>query len=367
MTELAAAPVREQAIHWWVLLHSEDATPADHRAFGEWVMRSPERIAAYLNVARLEVGLKSGAVQWPDTTVDALVREAREQADDNVVALTSRTAAHQSPAEDAVPVRSPSPLRWVWRAAAVVLLGLSLITWQQQQPQPNLTYATEIGEQRSVLLDDGSLVTLNTDSAIEVAFTSDRRLVQLPKGEALFDVSHDAQRPFEVQVGDVKFRAIGTQFNVDRRDDRTAVTVVEGKVALVPVQAGTSSASRDSSMHADDIEAVLSAADRIVIAANGERSISRLENPALATSWLKRQLVFNDRPLREIAGELNRYNRERIVIQDEELADQAITGVIQLNDPAAFVEFVSGIPGVRSAQSSDGTFVISVAPVRQSP
>lgn len=55
------------------------------------------------------------------------------------------------------------------------------------------------------------------------------------------------------------------------------------------------------------------------------------------------------------------------MIQDEELADQAITGVIQLNDPAAFVEFVSGIPGVRSAQSSDGTFVISVAPVRQSP
>jgi transmembrane sensor len=366
MSELADAPVREQAIHWWILLNSDDATPADQRAFGEWMMRSPERIAAYLDVARLEFGLKSGAVEWPGTTVETLIRDAREQADDNVVALAPHTAAAESLTEDEAPVRPASPLRWVWRTAAVVLLGLFSITWQQPS-LPKLIYATEIGEQRSVRLDDGSLVTLNTDSTIEVAFTRDRRLVRLPKGEALFAVSHDPQRPFEVQVGDVKFRAIGTQFNVDRREDHTAVTVVEGKVALVPVQAGAGSASRDSSMHAHDIEAVLSAADRIVIGANGERSLSRLENPGLATSWLKRQLVFNERPLREIAAELNRYNRERIVIQDEELAEQTVTGVIQLHAPGAFVEFVSGIPGVSSAQSSDGTFVISAAPMRQSP
>ena len=71
-------PIAEQAAEWWVLLHSDAASAADHREFGEWVARSPERVAAYLQTARLSSALQSDTVRWPDTPPEALIREARQ-------------------------------------------------------------------------------------------------------------------------------------------------------------------------------------------------------------------------------------------------------------------------------------------------
>lgn len=371
------ASTMDQAIRWWVLLHCEGASAADHREFGEWVALSPERVAAYLHVARLMRGLKSGSVKWPDTPAETLIREAKA-ATAEVVPLSritaQRTAAREEeatqPAEPLVTVRDESraPKGKYWQAAAVALLGIFIVAWYLVLANP--VYRTAVGEQRSVLLDDGSRVTLNTDSTVEVRFRNDRRLVRLPKGEALFEVAHDASRPFDVQVGATIFRAIGTQFNVDKRDDHTTVTVVDGKVAVVsraqladqrsspaaPFE-GTSSANADiPHAHAT----VLSAADRMVISTSGTKTLSRLADPSIATAWLKRQLIFDNRPLSEVAEELNRYNHERIVIEGDELRGQAISGVIQLNDPAAFLAFIGGIPGVEIAKSGEGVYIVTL-------
>lgn len=368
-TDSAAPSLQSQAIHWWVLLHSEDATAADHREFGAWIARSPEHIASYLNVGRLLLGLKSKSVVWPHTPAETLIREAQLdralEAQVKVVSLASRLSSGPQLVRDhcTMPESARSNrriARWVGGVAAMAVVALAVVLWPFTQPNP--TYQTQLGEQRSVLLDDGSRITLNTNSAVEVEYSHDLRLVHLPKGEALFEVSRDEHRPFEVQIGEVKLRALGTQFNVDRRSDRTAVTVVEGRVALVPSSARASDRAPVGSNALGDLDTVLAAADRVVIAANGERSFSQLERPEVATAWLRRQYVFRDRPLREVAAELNRYNHDRILIEGDVLAQQSVTGVIQLNDPGAFVAFVSGIPEVRSTRSRDGTYVISSAP-----
>ena len=88
------------------------------------------------------------------------------------------------------------------------------------------------------MLNDGSVVTLNTSSAIEVSLVKSHRTVTLLSGEALFQVAHDTLRPFEVKTGDTTIRAVGTQFDVDSRTAGTTVTVVEGKVAVFMAAAG---------------------------------------------------------------------------------------------------------------------------------
>lgn len=365
----------DQAIHWWVLLHCESVSAADHREFGEWIALSPERVAAYLHVARLMRGFKSGSVKWPDTSAETLIREAKAATAE--VTPLSRIGGRRTSIGDEEPTH-PRSLETVssesralkgkyWQAAAVALLGAFIVAWYLVLANP--VYKTSVGEQRSVLLDDGSRVTLNTNSTVEVRFRNDRRLVRLPKGEALFEVAHDALRPFDVQVGATIFRAIGTQFNVDKRDDHTTVTVVDGKVAVVsrsqladqrnsPAAAPSEGKPGEGADLPGDDAMVLSAADRMVISTSGTKTLSRLADPSIATAWLKRQLIFDNRPLSEVAEELNRYNRDRIVIEGDELRAQAISGVIQLSDPAAFLSFISGIPGVEIVKGREGVYTV---------
>jgi transmembrane sensor len=124
------------------------------------------------------------------------------------------------------------------------LVAVCLGWWLTFSPAEQ--FQTKVGEQRSVVLADGSRVTLNTASKIEVRLQADHRVVQLLQGEALFEVAHDAQRPFDVHAGHVVVRAVGTQFDIDRRATRTVVTVVEGRVAMLAAGSRTSNLRMDA-------------------------------------------------------------------------------------------------------------------------
>jgi transmembrane sensor len=387
----SSIPIPEQAAQWWVILHSEGATGADHREFGEWVARSPERVEAYLQTARLVHALKSPTVRWPTTPAEQLIREAKQAPPEPLQLLNRGTgvaplpppsppSARWAAAEDsgAVPAGDRRSWRWplrgrvAWGAAAAAL-AVCAVTWSYLTgPQ---VYQTHFGEQRSILLEDGSRITLNTASRIDVRFDKGQRFVRLLQGEALFEVAHDATRPFDVQTGATVLRALGTQFDVEMGPNLTTVTVVEGRVAVVPksmVLTGDNSgalpwSSAGTNGHAaagtaaDPTPApipagalILAAAERVVITTTGTSTPQHLPNAVTATSWTQRQLVFEDRPLMEVAEEFNRYNRERIVIDSPELREQHVTGVFRSNDPAAFLAFLSGLPGVEVSQAGDG-------------
>jgi transmembrane sensor len=239
-------------------------------------------------------------------------------------------------------------------------IGLSLYLHRPQE------FQTAFGEQRSFLLEDGSRVTLNTASKISVDFRADRRLVRLLQGEALFEVVHDTHRPFDVQSGQAMARAVGTQFDVDMRAKATTVTVVEGRVAVIS-DVGLDSLLSDLPLPGVPAPAIvpkglviLSPADRVVITSAGTASIQHLTNGAAATSWTTHQLIFEHRPLSEVAEEFNRYNKQRIEISSSELKRQEVTGVFQYTDPQSFLGFLSKVPGVEIHLASDGHQVVTL-------
>ncbi len=320
------ASATEQAAHWWVTLHGERASEADHREFGEWVAGSPERVEAYLRIARVHQSLKPGHVSWPTDSAEELIRAARQSPEEPATLASTQVlrAKHQRKSFAAAPLK--------WGLAATVALATGAAWFMLDRPQQ---FQTALGEQRSVELTDGSRVTLNTASKIQVRLGKRQRQIDLIQGEALFDVAHDPSRPFEVDAGITVLRAVGTQFDVDKRPDRTTVTVVEGLVAITA--AGTRSAAALPTLAAND---------RLIVTNVGPPVLERGTNISIATAWTQRQLIFEQRPLGEVAEEFNRYNRGRIEIADTRLRHEPITGVFRTDDAESFLSFLSSIPGV---------------------
>jgi len=348
------APVTEQASSWWVLLNEGDATPTDHRTFGEWAARSPERVEAYLQAARLGLALRSHRMRWPDTPVEDLIRAART-ASSEVVSFPGTPVRRERETPDSIlePThRVGLPLRTWLRVAVVGSVAVAVAMASLYfYPRP-LRLETAVGEQRSVLLADGSLVTLNTSSSVEVHMGKDRRTLRLLAGEALFKVAHDAARPFEVAAGDTTVRAVGTQFDVDRRCTSTTVTVVEGRVAVFAADVGSRNGGAGTKVP-------LEAGEQLTLVPRTHLHPVRAD-VATAIAWTQRKLVFEHRQLGEVAKEFNRYNRQVIEIQSDELRTQEVTGVFRADDPGSFLIFLSRIPGVTVQQSADHSrFVVT--------
>jgi transmembrane sensor len=155
------------------------------------------------------------------------------------------------------------------------------------------------------------------------------------------------RRPFDVYAGNVMVRAVGTRFDIDRRATRTAVTVVEGRVAMIaPV-------SRTGTL------LVLSARDRVIVGSDGRGVLEHGINLTEATAWLQHELVFHHRPLGEVADEFNRYNTRRIEIRSPALRRQEVTGTFRSNDVASFVAVLAGIPGVRVVDDGAAGYLIT--------
>jgi transmembrane sensor len=343
--------VLEQASHWWELLHSDNASSSDHREFGEWVARSPERVEAYLETARLVKAIKSPRLIWPSTAAEVLIREAKASPETVLPFSTTRVSASVDRGEGRH-VQS----RLAWAAAVVLFIGVGLALFILETPQQ---FRTALGEQRSVLLADGSRATLNTASTIEVILQKGRRDVRLVRGEALFEVAHDAARPFVVRAGNALLKDVGTQFNVDIRSNGTTVTVMEGQVAVDSAATSESAAAQTVHGAGDAVEAlILRANDRVVVTPAGVGAPQRGVNVAASVAWTQRQLIFEHRPLSEVAEEFNRYNKDRIDIDSAELKRQEVTGVFDAKDPASFVAFLSSVPGVEIREGANGTHIV---------
>jgi transmembrane sensor len=349
----ATTSLLEQAAQWWELLHGDSASSADHREFGEWVTRSPERVAAYLQTAQLVKALKSPRLIWPGTAAEVLIREAKAAPETVLPFSTTRITAPAARGETRH-VRN----RFVWAAAAAVLVVVGAALFMLETPQ---VFRTALGEQRSVLLADGSRVTLNTDSRIDVSLQNGRREVRLIHGEALFEVAHDPARPFVVRAANALLQDVGTLFNVDMRSNGTAVTVVEGRLAVEsesPREEGGVQAVHIGTGAPEAL--VLGAKDRVVITHAGLGPPQHGVNVVPIMAWTQRQLMFEHRPLSEVAEEFNRYNKDRIDIDSAELKRQEVTGVFEANDPASFVAFLSSIPGVEIRTGANGAHIVAM-------
>jgi len=351
------AQIYEEACEWFVEFRTGEPDLQARRDFRAWLEESPAHMSAYLDVT----------ATWTQTTgVDLTPNRSREQliaealADTRVVSSlpTAGSSGRRGEGELATPAKARRVRRHLL-AAAVATTGVGVAALWAGIQLTSPTYSTDLGEQRSIVLPDGSTVSLNSRSSVRVRYTKDVRAVDLIEGQALFQVAKSPARPFVVSAGEVRVRAVGTQFDVNEKHDGTRVTVVEGRVAVFPAQpqaiSGGPPAVGSAANHPAD-EVFVAAGEQLDVSSGTARKVEHA-NIAGATSWTRRQLVFEDEPLGDVAEEFNRYNAVQIVIRDPALADFKIDGVFSSTDPASFVRFLRARPEM-SVTETDREIVI---------
>lgn len=228
-------------------------------------------------------------------------------------------------------------------AASVVVVGLAVVLSGLAFP----TYSTGPGELRVVRLEDGSRVHLNVDSQVRVRFTGSARKLTLTRGEAFFDVAHDVERPFTVKAGEASVRALGTKFDVRSRNGAVQVTLVEGRVR-VEKQGATEAWT-------------LSPNQKLVV--NSAGAIRPVADDAQrSTSWTTGRLNFRETPLAEAVAEVNRYGKDRVVLQGDDLPARLVTGYFDVGDTEAFVKGISMVFDLEASAPRDGVITVRVRP-----
>jgi transmembrane sensor len=251
--------------------------------------------------------------------------------------------------------------------AAAAALAIAWLGWDAARPKPadesahfDLTAATEVGAQRQLNLPDGSVVQLNTDSAVEVHFQPAQRQVRLVRGEAHFTVARNQNRPFVVNAGGLDVRVVGTVFNVRLKSESVDVLVTEGKVRLAPAteswtgEAASSPIASPSELTAGQKVSIDRAASAVAPTAPMEVSSVEIRQ---TLAWQVRRLEFDATPLPEIVAEFNRYNRHKLAISDERLNGKRFGGSFPAADYETFVRMLDADFGIVSERKGETTFL----------
>ncbi len=250
-----------------------------------------------------------------------------------------------------------------WASAAAVVLAVMAGTAGYQHWRDFGAYATGVGEQQIVVLDDGTRMTLNTATRVRVHLGSRQRAVSIRSGEALFEVANDPQRPFVVRAGGTEVVAIGTVFAVrfvgqgDTGREALVVTLIEGQVALQP--------AADVSGLAPAHTVRMVAGDRVRLSGSqlGQELSAKaeLDRPNLeqVVAWKRSEAVFDDASLPEAVAEMNRYSRTPItLLQPSSLAGLRVSGVYRTGDTAGFASAVAALHGLQ-VRHDDGRLELS--------
>ena len=223
---------------------------------------------------------------------------------------------------------------------------------------------TGVGEQRTLALEDGSRVVLNTDTRIVERYSSRERRIELKSGEAFFDVAPQATRPFIVNAGGRAITALGTSFVVRGDERELAVTLVDGKVAVSGGSADSRTAAAVGTFEERDI--VLEPGERVTFVR--ATRLVRVDTPALesVTAWRRGQVVLDKTPLATAIEEMNRYSETKIASGDESgkpsgCPDLAINGLFQAGDSDKFANVISEAYGL-TVTRQDGGIVLSGTP-----
>lgn len=241
---------------------------------------------------------------------------------------------------------------WRWAGAASLgVLATAGVVLVQQWRERDL-YITPIGEQRSVMLEDGTRMLLNTASQARVDFGSKQRTVEVSAGEALFEVAKDASRPFVVRIAGSEVVAVGTVFSVrfedgPRQDDALTVTLVEGQVNVRPTDGGGDSLRPQEAV-------TLKPGDRLTLQHDARPASpvveAKVDRPNIerALAWQRHEASFDATPLSDAIAEVNRYSRTKIAMSsDVQESNYLISGAYRTGDSAAFANAVATLYGLR--------------------
>lgn len=233
-------------------------------------------------------------------------------------------------------------------AALVAGIAAVLGGFYLYSPAKEKIYATGLGGRQTIAFADGSQIELNTDTVIRTKIDSGQRKLWLEKGEAYFQIKHDVAHPFVVAIGDLRVTDLGTKFLIRRDGDRLEIALLEGRVRFDAPHG-----------NADPAHIDLSAGDRLVAHNDSvtvtKQSLRAQENDL---AWRHGLLVFDRTTLADAAAQFNRYNREKILIEDSPVARMTIGGTFRADNIDRFVGVAQDVLGLHTSVR-DGTIVIS--------
>lgn len=304
-TQETGPDIADQAATWATQIDSGSVDPVTHEPLRDWLKGDSRRRGALL---RAEAAL---------SFIDR-----------------GRALAGVVPKPQARPIWMRR--RWLFAglSLAASIVGIAVVLTGSHR------YGTAIGEIRQVPLSDGSVVAINTQSAVEVAMHPDEREVTVTRGEAWFKVAHDKTRPFVVSAGRIRIRAVGTAFSVRRRDEGADVQVTEGVVETWTV----GEESR-----------------RVQVVAGSRAYVAEYEPPKpiqapdieRSLAWREGQIVLEGETLDEAVAQFNRYNTRKLVISDVELANEKLVGQFRATEPLNFAGAVATTLGATIVVEGD--------------
>ncbi len=339
--------IEEQAGQWLARRESGAWTGPDEAEFQAWLAQSTAHVVAYarleaawkqaLRLKALSAGVPPGEVPSPEAwRLTPFFDRPAPPAGESITSSVSGDIPSPPQAGERARVRGPLFRRAI--AASLILALATTAFWHLRSTAPD--YQTPVGRITSVPMNDGSQVTLNTDSRIRVALDPSERRVELQQGEAFFEVAKDPGRPFVVVAGDKRVIAVGTAFSVRRDRDGIRVAVTEGRIRIED--------RTQTAAHHDASDPPLTLPAGSVARATGggvlvqEKPIAEIESDL---SWRTGYLVFRNLPLAEAAAEFNRYNTRKIVIGDPAVGAIRVSGKFRPGQVDAFARLMEeGFP-----------------------
>jgi transmembrane sensor len=234
-------------------------------------------------------------------------------------------------------------IRAIWGGAVLAAAASLLVALWLFWPHSSQNWSTGAGEQRALLLEDGSRVTLNTRTRIEIDFTRGQREVTLLGGEAYFDVAKDPSRPFRVRTQLGSARAVGTHFNVYYVDGVLAVTTAEGLVAV--------------SGMASDSRVMVAAGNRAQLAAGMPRPAVSPADVARDLDWLSQRIEVDNAPLESLLRDFSRYTSMHLEAGSPDVASLRVSAVLRTGDLEALRATLKGALDLE-LDSRGGTIVV---------
>lgn len=317
----------------WLSLRDRGMTPSETAEFMRWLQ---------VDARHVEVFNQLDAV-WKDCDQLARLRPEPDNA-----------SAARVPAP--LPRRRQAMRTVYGLVAAAAAFALVAYVGLDRLGERGHTAETAVGAYQSLDLPDGSVVRLNTDSAVDIRYSDDERHVRLARGEAYFTVAPNAAQPFVVVAGPVAVRAVGTAFNVRRHDHAIEVLVTEGKVQVNDAARGASLLGPASGAGSP----LLHAGERALFntgAPDAPHALSVTAVDALelgrTLAWQERRLEFDALPLQQVVAEFNRYNRTKLVLVDPRLAAKRFSGTFRADGYEPFVRLLEESFGVAAEREAD--------------
>lgn len=291
-----------QASEWAAYLHSGGSTPAGRGAFEAWLAASADNRRAF---ERLEQ-------TWRNLD-HAIVWNKDLDASSGAIADTSRER-NRRPRVPGVPSIAASI------AAGVVAIGVAGYgVWRAATYDPITAtqFSSGIGEIETVTLEDGTAITLGASSTLTTRFSKNARRAELTRGQAYFDVAAEAARVFSVRAAGTEVRVLGTEFDIAKRSSGVTVSVLAGLVDVVDLP--------DEDEPGNGRSVQLTGGEQVHAQLDGALSDKAAFAVDDAMGWREGRLDYKSTPLGLIIEDVNRYRTDKIVLEDEALAETVIT------------------------------------------